>query len=51
MEVLLGVDWAEEHHDLCLLDDPGQVLARRRIPKASTARRRCMPCSPTTLRT
>lgn len=32
MEVFLGVDWAEDHHDLCLLDQPGVVLATRRIP-------------------
>jgi transposase len=28
----LGVDWAEDHHDLCLLDPAGLVLATRRIP-------------------
>lgn len=32
MEVFLGVDWAEDHHDLCLLDQVGIVLASRRIP-------------------
>lgn len=32
MEVFLGVDWAEDHHDLCLLDELGAVLASRRIP-------------------
>lgn len=32
MEVFLGVDWAEDHHDLCLLDQAGLVLATRRIP-------------------
>jgi transposase len=26
------VDWAERHHDVCLLDDHGAVLAKRRIP-------------------
>ncbi len=31
MEVFLGVDWAEDHHDLCLLDPAGAVLATRRI--------------------
>jgi transposase len=25
------VDWAERHHDLCLLDEQGAVLAKRRI--------------------
>jgi transposase len=27
----LGVDWGERHHDLCLLDQDGSVLAARRI--------------------
>ncbi|KQV67691.1 hypothetical protein ASC64_10715 [Nocardioides sp. Root122] len=31
MEVFLGVDWAEDHHDLCLLNEAGAVLAARRI--------------------
>jgi Transposase len=26
-----GVDWGEAHHDLCLLDQDGSVLAARRI--------------------
>jgi transposase len=30
--VLVGVDWAERHHDVCLLDEQGAVLAKRRIP-------------------
>jgi transposase len=29
--LLVGVDWAERHHDVCLLDDQGAVLAKRRI--------------------
>ena len=28
----LGIDWAEAHHDLCLVDEPGRVLAKARIP-------------------
>jgi len=31
MQLFLGVDWAEDHHDLCLLDEEGKVLASRRI--------------------
>jgi transposase len=27
----LGIDWGEHHHDLCLLDQDGAVLAARRI--------------------
>ena len=31
MEVFLGVDWAEDHHDLCLEAPDGTVIATRRI--------------------
>ena len=27
----LGIDWGEHHHDLCLLDQDGRVLAAHRI--------------------
>jgi Transposase/Transposase IS116/IS110/IS902 family len=30
--LLVGVDWSERHHDVCLLDEQGAVLAKRRIP-------------------
>lgn len=29
--VFVGIDWAEAHHDICLVDEAGQVLARRRV--------------------
>jgi transposase len=29
--LFLGVDWGERHHDLCLLDQDGSVLAARRV--------------------
>jgi hypothetical protein len=29
--IFVGVDWAEAHHDVCVLDTEGSVLARRRI--------------------
>lgn len=29
--VFVGIDWAEVHHDICLLNGDGRVLARRRI--------------------
>jgi transposase len=29
--LFVGVDWGERHHDLCLLDQGGAVLAARRI--------------------
>jgi hypothetical protein len=30
--IFVGVDWAEVHHDICVLDEAGDVLARKRIP-------------------
>jgi transposase len=29
--IFVGVDWAEDHHDICVLDEGGDVLAKRRI--------------------
>jgi transposase len=29
--VFCGIDWAEDHHDIALVDPDGQLLARRRI--------------------
>lgn len=29
--VFLGIDWSEAHHDVCLLDETGTVLAKGRI--------------------
>ena len=31
MDVFCGIDWAEDHHDVALVDAGGQVLARLRI--------------------
>ncbi len=31
MDVYCGIDWAEDHHDIALVDRAGQLLARRRI--------------------
>jgi transposase len=30
--IFVGIDWAEVHHDACVMDDTGVVLARRRVP-------------------
>jgi hypothetical protein len=30
--IFVGVDWAEAHHDICVLDEAGEVLARKKIP-------------------
>jgi hypothetical protein len=29
--IFVGVDWAEAHHDVCVLDGEGNVLGRRKI--------------------
>jgi len=31
MKVFCGIDWAEDHHDIALVDPGGHLLARRRI--------------------
>ena len=30
--IFVGVDWAEAHHDICVLDEAGTFLAKKRIP-------------------
>ena len=32
MPVFCGIDWAEDHHDVALVDEAGTLLARQRIP-------------------
>ena len=29
--LFVGVDWAEEHHDVCVMGESGEVLSRRRV--------------------
>jgi len=29
--IFVGVDWAEDHHDVCVMDEAGRVLGKRRI--------------------
>jgi hypothetical protein len=29
--IFVGVDWAEAHHDVCVLDEEGSVLDRRQV--------------------
>jgi transposase len=31
--IFVGVDWAEDHHDVCLEDEPGATLGKRRLPE------------------
>src|SRR5262245_21575672 len=30
-QVFVGVDWSRGHHDVCVVDERGEVLARRRF--------------------
>jgi transposase len=38
--VYLGIDWAEDHHDVCLLDEAGERLAAARVPDGVEGLRR-----------
>jgi transposase len=38
--IYLGVDWAEAHHDVCLLDEVGQALGKGRVPEGVEGLRR-----------
>ena len=29
--IFVGIDWAEAHHDVCLVDEEGRLLAKRRV--------------------
>lgn len=31
--IFVGIDWAEAHHDVCVLGEDGRVLTTRRIPE------------------
>ena len=34
--IFIGDDWAEEHHDICVMDEAGTRLASRRLPEGLT---------------
>jgi transposase len=36
MDIYCGIDWAEDHHDIALVNRDGQLLARRRISDDAT---------------
>ena len=38
--IYLGIDWAEAHHDVCLLDEAGERLEKARIPDGLEGLRR-----------
>ena len=39
--IFVGIDWAEVHHDVCVLNEQGEVLARRRIGDDLAGLRTC----------
>jgi hypothetical protein len=30
--IFVGIDWGERHHDMCIVDLAGQILAKGRVP-------------------
>ena len=34
--IFVGVDWAETHHDLCVMGEDGRVLDKRRVPDTAS---------------
>jgi transposase len=38
--IFLGIDWAEAHHDICLLDEGGGRLEKARVPEGVEGLRR-----------
>jgi Transposase len=36
MRMFIGDDWAEDHHDVKVMDETGRVLAKRRLPEGVT---------------
>ena len=51
MEVFCGIDWAEDHHDIALVDREDLLLARQRIGDDAASLTTFWPCSPTTATT
>ena len=35
MRLFVGDDWAEDHHDVEVMDEAGKVLAKRRLPEGA----------------
>ena len=35
MRLFAGDDWAEDHHDVEVMDETGRVLARKRLPEGA----------------
>ena len=48
--IFVGDDWAEGHHDVCLMDEAGTRLAARRLPEGLPGVGCCMRWLPITRR-
>ena len=46
--LFVGVDWAEDHHDVCVMADDGRVLGQRRVPDAERQRHAIRESQPRT---
>lgn len=38
MKLFCGIDWAEAHHDVAIIDSDGQLVAKKRITDDPTRR-------------
>jgi Transposase len=47
-EILCGIDWASDHHDVALIDPEGTKLGRRRISDDAAGLASWCRCSPRT---
>jgi hypothetical protein len=43
MRLCVGDDWAEDHHDIEVMDEAGMVLARNRLPEGYWVRAALFP--------
>jgi len=48
MKITCGIDWAEAHHDVAVLDTGGQVVGRRKIDTGVTGFGELMSLPPST---
>ena len=42
MAITCGIDWAETHHDVALVDESGKLVAKRRISDDAEGYRRLL---------
>jgi hypothetical protein len=42
LTITCGIDWAENHHDIALVDETGKLVAKRRITDDAEGYRRLL---------